>query len=150
MAYSWTKQVARPETDGAEEMTRYSPTRSAVLWDVHNAAFGMLRRRGVPVRMVRYEDFLADPVATTAAIAAFADLPLPDDALGLPRPPTTSNWPPGTARPATRCVFETGRHGHSPATMSGAQAPAANSAGWSPLSPRRCSTPTDTASDRHD
>lgn len=82
VAYSWTKQVARPETDGAEEMTRYSPSRSALLWDVHNAAFGLLRRRGVPVRTVRYEDFLADPVAVTAAIATFADLTLPDDAFG--------------------------------------------------------------------
>lgn len=81
VAYSWTKQVARPETDGAEEMTRYSPTRSALLWDVHNAAFGMLRRRGVPVRTVRYEDFLADPVGSTRDIAAFAELPLPDGAL---------------------------------------------------------------------
>jgi hypothetical protein len=81
VAYSWTKQVARPETDGEEEMTRYSPTRAALLWDVHNAAFGMLRRRGVPVTTVRYEDFLADPVGNTAQIAAFADLPLADGAL---------------------------------------------------------------------
>jgi len=81
VAYSWTKQVARPETDGAEEMTRYSPTRSALLWDVHNAAFGMLRRRGVPVHTLRYEDFLADPVSRTREIAAFADLDLGPGAL---------------------------------------------------------------------
>lgn len=82
VAYSWTKQVARPETDGAEEMTRYSPTRSALLWDAHNAAFGWLRRRGVPVRTIRYEDFLADPVAVTASIATFADLDLSDNSFG--------------------------------------------------------------------
>lgn len=82
VAYSWTKQVARPETDGEEEMTRYSPTRAALLWDVHNAAFGLLRRRGVPVRRVRYEDFLADPVGHTKAIAEFADLPVDDGDLG--------------------------------------------------------------------
>jgi hypothetical protein len=78
VAYSWTKQVARPETDGEEEMTRYSPTRAALLWDVHNAAFGLLRRRGVPVHRLRYEDFLADPVAHTRGIADFVDLPLVD------------------------------------------------------------------------
>ena len=47
VAYSWTKTVTRPETDGADEMTRYSPGRSALLWNAHNAAFGLLARRGV-------------------------------------------------------------------------------------------------------
>jgi hypothetical protein len=61
VAYSWTKTVSRPESDGREEMTRYTPARSAVLWNAHNAAFGLLRQRGVAVRRVRYEDFLADP-----------------------------------------------------------------------------------------
>jgi hypothetical protein len=61
VAYSWTKRVSRPETDGTEEMTRYSPGRSAVLWNAHNAAFGLLGRRGVAVRRIRYEEFLADP-----------------------------------------------------------------------------------------
>src|SRR3712207_1729970 len=35
VAYSWTKTVRRPESDDAEEMTRYSPTRSALLWNAH-------------------------------------------------------------------------------------------------------------------
>ncbi|WP_018351725.1 sulfotransferase [Longispora albida] len=74
VAYSWTKNVPRPETDGTEAMTRYSPTRSALLWNTHNAAFGLLRRSGVPVRRVRYENFLRDPVAVTSSIARFAGL----------------------------------------------------------------------------
>jgi hypothetical protein len=81
VAYSWTRTVARPETDGVEEMTRYSPTRSALLWDAHNAAFGLLARRGVPVRRLRYEDFVADPRRTVRELVAFAGLPVDADAL---------------------------------------------------------------------
>ncbi|WP_045745537.1 MULTISPECIES: sulfotransferase [Actinoplanes] len=76
VAYSWTKRVARPETDGAGEMTRYSPGRSALLWNAHNAAFGLLARRGVPVRRIRYEEFLASPRAGLIRLADFAGLTL--------------------------------------------------------------------------
>ena len=74
VAYSWTKTVSRPETDGREEMTRYTPARSAVLWNAHNAAFGLLRQRGVAVRRVRYEDFLADPRGVVNKVAAFVGM----------------------------------------------------------------------------
>jgi hypothetical protein len=76
VAYSWTKTVARPETDGAEEMTRYSPGRSALLWNAHNAAFGLLARRGVAVRRIRYEQFLIDPRAALRELADYAGLTL--------------------------------------------------------------------------
>ncbi|MFC7273740.1 sulfotransferase [Paractinoplanes rhizophilus] len=76
VAYSWTKTVARPETDGAEEMTKYSPGRSAMLWNAHNAAFGLLARRGVPVRRIRYEEFVSDPRLVLADLAAFAGVSL--------------------------------------------------------------------------
>ncbi|GLY96440.1 sulfotransferase [Actinoplanes sp. NBRC 103695] len=80
VAYSWTKTVARPETDGAEEMTRYSPGRSALLWNAHNAAFGLLARRGVAVERVRYEELLTDPRAALQRLAGFAGLSLvPED-----------------------------------------------------------------------
>ena len=74
VAHSWTKVVARPETDGESEMTRYSPGRSALLWNAHNAAFGLLARRGVPLLRVRYEQFVADPRAGLRGLAAFAGL----------------------------------------------------------------------------
>ena len=74
VAYSWTKTVARPETDGAEEMTRYSPGRSALLWNAHNAAVGMLARRGVPVHRIRYEELLSDPRTALLRLATFAGL----------------------------------------------------------------------------
>ncbi len=80
VAYSWTKTVARPETDGSDQMTRYSPGRSALLWNAHNAAFGLLARRGVPVRRIRYEEFLTDPRAGLIRLADFAGAPLrPED-----------------------------------------------------------------------
>jgi len=77
VAYSWTKHVERPESDGASEMARYSPSRTAVLWDAHNAAFSALglRHRSVRVRRLTYEEFVADPVAAVRAVAAFAGVP---------------------------------------------------------------------------
>jgi hypothetical protein len=102
VAYSWTKRVTRPEVAtedrawrpetvpefdvrtirprSSDEMTRYSPGRSAVLWTAHNAAFGLLARCGVPVRRIRYENLIAAPREEIAAIAAFAGIDVtPDD-----------------------------------------------------------------------
>ncbi len=86
VAYSWTKRVTRPESDGADEMTRYSPGRSALLWNAHNAAFGLLARRGVPVRRIRYEEFLADPRAGLIELADFAGISLNPNDLDFLRP----------------------------------------------------------------
>jgi hypothetical protein len=86
VAYSWTKTVSRPETDGTEEMTRYSPGRSAMLWNAHNAAFGLLARRGVPVRRIRYEEFLTEPRAALIHLAEFAGLTLRPEDLAFLRP----------------------------------------------------------------
>src|SRR5947199_1786795 len=55
-------------------MTRYTPGRSALLWNAHNAAFGLLRRRGVPVRRLRYEELLANPRGTVYGLAGYAGL----------------------------------------------------------------------------
>jgi hypothetical protein len=76
VAYSWTKRVTRPEADGAAEMTRYSPGRTAWLWNAHNAAFALLRRRGVPVTRMRYEQVVADPVGAVRRLGGFAGLDL--------------------------------------------------------------------------
>jgi hypothetical protein len=74
VAYSWTKTVVRPEAGMPAEMTRYSPARSALLWNAHNAAFALLGRRGIPVRRIRYEEFVADPRTGLLDLAAFAGL----------------------------------------------------------------------------
>jgi hypothetical protein len=86
VAYSWTKTVSRPETDGTAEMTRYSPGRSALLWNAHNAAFGLLARRGVPVRRIRYEEFVADPRTALTDLASFAGVDLSPSSLDFLQP----------------------------------------------------------------
>ncbi|NEE00178.1 sulfotransferase [Phytoactinopolyspora halotolerans] len=90
VAYSWTKHVPRPEADGATVVPRYSPARSALRWNAQNAAVDLLARLGrdgagsppprVPVRRVRYEDFLDSPRHTLTSLADFAGMsPEPSD-----------------------------------------------------------------------
>jgi hypothetical protein len=86
VAYSWTKTITRPEADGTEKMTRYSPGRSALLWNAHNAAFGLLARRGVPVRRIRYEEFVADPRTALTDLASFAGVDLEPSSLDFLQP----------------------------------------------------------------
>jgi hypothetical protein len=74
VAYSWTKRVSRPEAGPGSEMTRYTPGRSALLWNAHNAAFDLLARCDVPVHRIRYEELLANPRGTAWALAEFAGL----------------------------------------------------------------------------
>lgn len=82
VAYSWTKEVRRPESATGEGlMTRYSPTRSSLLWFGHNLCFSLLGRLGTPTRLLRYEDFVADPVDTLRQLARFAGVPADRDAL---------------------------------------------------------------------
>lgn len=76
VCHAWTKEVRRPEGEGdAAVMPRYAVHDMASMWSMHNAATELVRWRGVPVQRLRYEDFLADPVATVRRIAAFAGLP---------------------------------------------------------------------------
>ena len=75
VAYSWSRQVLRPDTDRQSYMTRYSPVMAAGQWNVQNAAFHLLSRSGVPTTRLRYEDFTAEPELTLNQIAGFAGLP---------------------------------------------------------------------------
>lgn len=78
VAYSWTKDVPRPERGPGGEvvlMHRYPPWRAALLWDAQNAGFELLARTSTPVWQLRYEDLLAAPVATTRRLAHYLDLP---------------------------------------------------------------------------
>ena len=74
VAYSWTKRIRRPEAadDSGEYMATFSPARPALLWNTLNLGFALLSSRGVPVRQIRYEDFLADPPGSMAELAEFA------------------------------------------------------------------------------
>jgi hypothetical protein len=75
VAYSWTKEVARPETDG-ELMPRYSPVSAAGWWDAFNLALGALSVTGATTRRLRYEDLLADPRRALARLLAPTGLAL--------------------------------------------------------------------------
>lgn len=79
VAFSWTKKVARPEAVDPEsaEMARYSPTRLARHWMLHNGAVESLRRR-MPVEVVRYEDLVDDPAAVLRRVIDFAGVPQPE------------------------------------------------------------------------
>jgi hypothetical protein len=57
-----------------------------MLWNAHNAAFGLLARRGVPVRRIRYEEFLADPRAGLIRLAEFAAFRLTPEDLAFLQP----------------------------------------------------------------
>ena len=55
-------------------MDRYSPWKAALLWDAHNLAFMGLRRAGVPVSRIEYEDLVQLPGPTVEAAARFLGL----------------------------------------------------------------------------
>lgn len=76
VAYSWTKEVARPETVDGEEMPTYSPASAAAWWDAFNVMLAALRATGTPVHRLRYEDLLADPAGTLRALLTPTGLPL--------------------------------------------------------------------------
>lgn len=71
VAHSWMKTVARPETDG-EIMPKYSPRRTGLRWVTDNLGFETLRKLGVPVLTLRYEDILEEPTHRIVEIARFA------------------------------------------------------------------------------
>lgn len=75
---SWSKQVALP--DGASSRG-YLKIRSGRLmtrrWISVNWLIGLLRRRGVPVATVRYEDLMAEPSRAVATV--LTDLGRPTD-----------------------------------------------------------------------
>lgn len=72
VAYSWTKDVPRPETDG-EAMPTYRPARSAARWVTDNLGFKTLSGR-VPSLTLRYEDFLRAPESSLREILRLLDL----------------------------------------------------------------------------
>jgi hypothetical protein len=75
VAYSWSRQVRRPDTDDESYMTRYSPAVAAGQWNTQNAAFHLLARLGCPTVRMRYEDFTAEPETALRKLADFAGLP---------------------------------------------------------------------------
>jgi hypothetical protein len=86
VAYSWTKVVRRPEVvDGEAYMHRFTPTRLAVLWNLHNTLLELPRLAGTPTLTLRYEEFAEDPEAALRRVAGFGGLTLGPDDLGFLR-----------------------------------------------------------------
>ena len=75
VAYSWSRQVRRPDSDGESYMTRYSPAVAAGQWNIQNSAFHLLARLGTPTMRLKYEDVVADPREALHRLASFAGLP---------------------------------------------------------------------------
>lgn len=69
--YSWTKVVDRPEAEN-ETMTRYTPWHAAMWWNSYNLMFTVIGLTRIPLRRVRYEDFMNAPLDTVRALAAWA------------------------------------------------------------------------------
>jgi Sulfotransferase domain len=74
VAFSWTRQVSRPDAAAASYMTTYSPATAAGHWNAQNGAVQLLARKGVPTLRVRYEDLVTAPAPTLAGIADFAGI----------------------------------------------------------------------------
>jgi hypothetical protein len=74
VAYSWSRQVARPDAAGPSYMTVYRARTAAVQWNTQNLALHWLARLGVPLLRIRYEDFVRNPERGVQDIAAFAGI----------------------------------------------------------------------------
>jgi hypothetical protein len=72
VAYSWTKEVRKPEiTDQAEYMPRYHPGRMAFRWLSYNLLFHLLRTMGTSSLFVRYESLVEHPEREIGRILGF-------------------------------------------------------------------------------
>jgi Sulfotransferase family len=66
VAYSWTKEITRPEIrERVALMPQFHPASAAAHWLGYNTLFELLRVIRTPLTFVRYEDFLAAPVTET-------------------------------------------------------------------------------------
>lgn len=92
VAWSWSQQVERPHaTAGSAEMWRIPPRRAAAQWSALQLEMAAIAGvGGTPSARLRYEDFVADPVASLVAATtalgvplAPADLPVVDGRLVL-------------------------------------------------------------------
>ena len=87
VAYSWSREVRRPEASGEDAlMPRYGLLNVALRWTIDNLLFEALRRSGTRVQRYRYEDVVEDPRRAVAEILAASGAGVPADALEFIRP----------------------------------------------------------------
>jgi hypothetical protein len=74
VAYSWTKQVVRPDVVGkVVYMHRYRPHRIGLRWMTRNALMELLGRLGVPEVRVLYESLVVSPRTEVERITRMLD-----------------------------------------------------------------------------
>jgi hypothetical protein len=84
VAYSWTKQVVRPDVVGKTVyMHRYSPNRIAMRWMTRNAQMEYISKLGVPRAFLRYESLVAQPRDEMERILKELALPSSPEDLGF-------------------------------------------------------------------
>ena len=77
VAYSWAKEVKRPESAGSHDlMPQYSARSSSRKWMTSNLLVEALRVRKVPVERIRYEDLVREPQETLRRAAKALELPV--------------------------------------------------------------------------
>lgn len=80
VVHSWSKQVTLPEGAGVRGYLKVRSTRLIVRrWLTVTALFGLLRRLGVPVTTIRYEDLAGDPHGALRDLLDFCDVPVDPD-----------------------------------------------------------------------
>ena len=92
VAFSWTKQVSRPDAATASYMATYSPAAAARNWNVQNGALQLLASEGVPVLRVRYEDLVTAPESTLVKMADFAGIAADGPEFGFLSTEAGSHW----------------------------------------------------------
>ena len=92
VAFSWTRQVIRPESASDPYMPTYTPARAAWLWNAQNSALQLLAREGVPTLRVRYEDLVTAPAVTLASIAEFAGIAVGGAAMDFLGSDASGRW----------------------------------------------------------
>ena len=82
VAYSWTRRKALRDTAAGQEeyLRRFSPLASSVIWSIWNTVVETVLRRDLgsdKVLRLRYDDLVARPEASLAAILALAGVDAP-------------------------------------------------------------------------
>jgi hypothetical protein len=102
VAYSWTRRKVRTEVHWEKrEFKRHAVVRTAVVWDVLNFLTRRLKSRSDAYRLLRYEDFVANPLEHVQQLAAFVlrrPVPIDDSIFGVQsRTPHTISGNPSRA-----------------------------------------------------
>lgn len=86
VAYSWTKEVAKPELGNPDaRLAQYKPARMAARWVGYNSLLDLLRLWRVPLLVLRYESLVEQPRERLAGVLRHAGLPVGADDMAFVR-----------------------------------------------------------------